>query len=160
MEATCYSETSVDFNGLHGVVSQKVKLFEPNVDCSRFKCDPYCKWALTSLIHLLEAGNLRLGIDCARQISSFVYRVRVQHRSAAATCGRWSTLFLGYRNATSPSKLKSLCRGTKNHKVHARQCSFCRAWQYGIDFTRQNNEHCLVRQLRAIGTRINKNGCM
>jgi hypothetical protein len=40
--------------------------------------------------------GLRLGIDCkrlpraavrARQTRSFVYRVRVQHRSAAAACG-------------------------------------------------------------------------
>jgi hypothetical protein len=27
MEATCYSETSVDFNGFHGVIPQKTKLF-------------------------------------------------------------------------------------------------------------------------------------
>jgi hypothetical protein len=28
MEATCYSETSVDLNGLHGVILQKIKLFK------------------------------------------------------------------------------------------------------------------------------------
>jgi hypothetical protein len=27
MEATCSSETSVDFHGLHGVISQKMELF-------------------------------------------------------------------------------------------------------------------------------------
>jgi hypothetical protein len=28
MEAICYSKTSVDFNGLHGIVSQKIEIFE------------------------------------------------------------------------------------------------------------------------------------
>jgi hypothetical protein len=27
MEATCFSETSVDFQGLHGVIFQKIELF-------------------------------------------------------------------------------------------------------------------------------------
>jgi hypothetical protein len=74
-----------------------------------------------------------------------------------------------HRNATRPSQLKehstqkSLCRGTKTApiwldtcKVRARECSFCRVRQNGIDFARQSNKHCLARQLCAIDIRLKR----
>ena len=66
-----------------------------------------CIYASCSMIYWREP--VRLGIDCAwlpraaaraRQTRSFVCRFRVQNRSAAAACGRWSTLFLTSREIT------------------------------------------------------------
>jgi hypothetical protein len=54
--------------------------------------------------------RMKVIIDCARlphaavrarQTRSIVYRVRVQHRSAAAACGCWSTLFLTHKTVST-----------------------------------------------------------
>jgi hypothetical protein len=45
IEATCYSETSVDFNGLHVTINQKTELY--------FPFDSYC-------VRHLEVRGLRL----------------------------------------------------------------------------------------------------
>jgi hypothetical protein len=101
---------------------------------------------------------VRLGIDCerlpraaarARQSRSFVYGVRVQHRSAAAACDCWSTLFLSHKTVSTertqhteiplPRDKKPIRVGSTRTKF-ARQCSSCRARQHGIDFARQSKE--------------------
>jgi hypothetical protein len=41
-----------------------------------------------------------------------------------------------------------ICLDTR--QIRAQHCSFCRARQHGIDFTRYSNDHCLARQPRAI----------
>jgi hypothetical protein len=42
MEAVCSSETSVDFNGLHGVITQKIELFKERKE---YKMESYIIYA-------------------------------------------------------------------------------------------------------------------
>jgi hypothetical protein len=55
-------------------------------------------------VSLIKAGyRLRAAaaLSCSCAASSFVCRVRVQHRGAAAACGCWSTLFLRHKTVST-----------------------------------------------------------
>jgi hypothetical protein len=72
---------------------------------------------------------MRLLIDAVPQS-----RGRLNWKSTA----HWNPFGAGERTAP-------ICLYTS--QVRARQCSFCRARQHGINFARQSNENCLARPL-------------
>jgi hypothetical protein len=120
-----------------------------------FFYNPWVRWepVPTKAGYWLRASAARICSCAATRL--FVYRVRVQHRSAAAACGCWWTLSLRHKTVSTErtqhteiplprEKTAPILLDTR--QVRVRQCSFCRPRQYGIDFARQSNEHCLARQ--------------
>jgi hypothetical protein len=51
MEVICSSETSVDINGLHGVISQKIVLFKKNLDENNLSPCNILTWYAQNLKH-------------------------------------------------------------------------------------------------------------
>jgi hypothetical protein len=100
--------------------------------------------------------RFKLGIDCARlpravlgarRTHSFVYALITVFVSSIEARQPRAAVDRRHNNATRLSQLKKhntlkpLCRATKNRSDlgrRARQCSFCRARQHGIDFARQS----------------------
>jgi hypothetical protein len=109
--------------------------------------------------------GLKPGIDCARlpraavrarQTLSFVYALITVFVSSIEARQPRAAVDRRHKNVSTERAQHTENRSdlARQRQVRVRQCSFCRARQHGIDFTRQSNEHCLGRQPRAIDTRL------